>query len=228
MTNDTTPAPIGADAALAQLRHLYRNLIEGGVRDTAQAKRIAEGLLAPAIAVLERAALASAAQPASAPAAVAGSVMARNRTKDDILHFLTKEQMVEEIIRLDAALAAAPTTQAAPQREVFDEDGFRAWVIRNLPDNTIIGNSAWWADHLAAWMQRFMLAAPQAAPVAQGDAEQRAMDTRHAAIYRWIIQHTDEAAGIIDAWREDGEADTDELHDALAARTQAKEGQSHE
>ena len=109
----------------------------------------------------------------AAPAAVAGSVMARNRTKDDILHFLTKEQMVEEIIRLDAALAAAPTAQAAP--------------------------------------------------VAQGDAEQRAMDTRHAAIYRWIIQHTDEAAGIIDAWREDGEADTDELHDALAARA-AKEG----
>lgn len=71
MTNDTTPATIGADAALAKLRHLYRNLIEGGVRDTAQAKRIAEGLLAPAIAVLERAALASAAQPASAPAAVA-------------------------------------------------------------------------------------------------------------------------------------------------------------
>ena len=83
MPNDTTPTAIGADAALAQLRHLYRNLIEGGVRDTAQAKRIAEGLLAPAIAALERAALASAAQPAdvdadramrvqAAPAAVAG------------------------------------------------------------------------------------------------------------------------------------------------------------
>ena len=83
MSTDTTPAPIGADAALAKLRHLYRNLIEGGVRDTAQAKRIAEGLLAPAITALERAALASAAQPAdvdsdramraqAAPAAVAG------------------------------------------------------------------------------------------------------------------------------------------------------------
>ena len=68
------------------------------------------------------------------------------------------------------------------------------------------------------WVVRPLYAAPQPAPVAQGDAEQRAMDTRHAAIYRWIIQHTDEAAGIIDAWREDGEADTDELHDALAAR----------
>ena len=56
------------------------------------------------------------------------------------------------------------------------------------------------------------------APVAQGDAQQRAMDARHAAIYRWIIQHIDKAASIIDAWREDGEADKDELHDALAAR----------
>jgi hypothetical protein len=43
----------------------------------------------------------------------------------------------------------AVATKAAPQREVFDEDGFRAWVIRNLPDNTIIGNSTWWAGHLA-------------------------------------------------------------------------------
>ena len=58
---------------------------------------------------------------------------------------------------------------------------------------------------------------------AQAGAEQRQMDARHAAIYRWIIQHIDKAASIIDAWREDGEADKDELHDALAARA-AKEG----
>ena len=66
----------------------------------------------------------------------------------------------------------------------------------------------------------------QPAPVAQGDAQQRAMDARHAAIYRWIIQHIDKAASIIDAWREDGEADKDDLHDALAARA-AKEGAQH-
>lgn len=40
--------------ALAKLRHLYANMIQGGVRDTASAKRIAEGLLAPAIELLER------------------------------------------------------------------------------------------------------------------------------------------------------------------------------
>ena len=40
--------------ALAQLRHLYQNMVNGAVRDTASAKRIAEGLLAPAIEALER------------------------------------------------------------------------------------------------------------------------------------------------------------------------------
>jgi hypothetical protein len=39
--------------ALADLRHVYENLMNGGVRDTASAKRIAVGLLAPAIARLE-------------------------------------------------------------------------------------------------------------------------------------------------------------------------------
>lgn len=47
----TTPT----DAALSQLRHLYQNMVNGGVRDTASAKRIAEGLLSPAIAQLENA-----------------------------------------------------------------------------------------------------------------------------------------------------------------------------
>ena len=41
--------------ALAQLRHLHQNMVNGAVRDTASAKRIAEGLLAPAIEALERA-----------------------------------------------------------------------------------------------------------------------------------------------------------------------------
>ena len=50
MTPDETPTPTDA---LAQLRHLYVNLTNGGVRDTASAQRIAEGLLSPAIAALE-------------------------------------------------------------------------------------------------------------------------------------------------------------------------------
>lgn len=80
------------------------------------------------------------------------------------------ETVHPEVIKLLHAYVDADRAmraKAAPQREVFDEDGFRAWVIRNLPDNTIIGNSTWLAGHLAAWVQRFMLAAPQAAPEAQ-------------------------------------------------------------
>ena len=89
--------PIGAAAALTQLHHLYRNLIEGGVRDTAQAKRIAGGLLAPAIAVLERVALASAAQPASAPAAVAEPVawLHDDPQRYDVIHAEVKDLLVK-------------------------------------------------------------------------------------------------------------------------------------
>ena len=43
-----------APEAIAKLRHLYQNMVNGAVRDTASAKRIAEGLLAPAIEALER------------------------------------------------------------------------------------------------------------------------------------------------------------------------------
>lgn len=39
--------------ALADLRHLHANLTNGAVRDTASAKRVATGLLAPAIEALE-------------------------------------------------------------------------------------------------------------------------------------------------------------------------------
>ena len=43
-----------APETIAKLRHLYQNMVNGAVRDTASAKRIAEGLLAPAIEALER------------------------------------------------------------------------------------------------------------------------------------------------------------------------------
>lgn len=54
---------------LSKLRHLYENMVNGGVRDTASAKRIAEGLLSPAIAELERAALTQGAGEAVEPVA---------------------------------------------------------------------------------------------------------------------------------------------------------------
>mgnify|MGYP000846767572 CR=1 FL=1 len=49
------------NAALAQLRHMYSNMMGGEVRDTEQTKRMAQGLLAPAIEALEQAALTTAA-----------------------------------------------------------------------------------------------------------------------------------------------------------------------
>jgi hypothetical protein len=56
------------------------------------------------------------------------------------------------------------TTRAAELPEapqpVFDAQGFHEWVLRNLPDDTIIGNSAWWANHLTQWAQRFVKAVP--------------------------------------------------------------------
>lgn len=50
--------------ALAQLRHLYQNMLNGGVRDAESAKRIAEGLLGPAIEALERGTPATGGEPA--------------------------------------------------------------------------------------------------------------------------------------------------------------------
>lgn len=63
-----------------------------------------------------------------------------------------------------ACITAALESVAAPKAalgEQFDSEGFRAWVRKNLPDDTIIGSSAWWADHLTTWAQRFVKAAPQ-------------------------------------------------------------------
>ena len=72
--------------ALAQLRHLYQNMVNGAVRDTASAKRIAEGLLAPAIEALER----------GTPPAVAGEpVFAFRRKGLDDFCTCTEERYAE-------------------------------------------------------------------------------------------------------------------------------------
>ena len=61
--------------------------------------------------------------------------------------------------------AQQPAPQQEAQSALFDKQGFREWVLHNLPDDTIIGSSAHWADHLSAWAQRFVKAAPQQEPV---------------------------------------------------------------
>ncbi len=328
-----TPAPIGADTALAPLRHLHDNFARGVMPGTAQVKGIATSVLAPAIAALERAALASAAQPAAVPH---GYVLVPEVPTDDMLKaaddgddaytlrvFGPGVQRVMQgphdhyVAMLAAAPKAAPAQPAQQSgtayaelpmqfacsgvHPVYSADQMRAFadgthalrtqhiVCREFlermlsamegvidvadrqtdefealrscvvdltlmlfkpealrasrgqaPAPAAVAEPSWEALH-HAWMKigadvagldwgAFTHAvhyAPTAqaapAPAAQGDAQQRAMDARHASIYRWIIQHIDKAASIIDAWREDGEADKDELHDALAARA-AKEG----
>lgn len=51
------------EKSLSSLRHLYSQMIGGLVKDGAQAKRIAEGILSPAIANLEKSALRAPAAP---------------------------------------------------------------------------------------------------------------------------------------------------------------------
>ena len=70
-----------------------------------------------------------------------------------------------------AAFDAQAEAKPAPAEPVaFDAEGFRAWVKRELPDDTIIGSGTWWADHLTAWAQRFVKAAP-AAPAPHPDTK---------------------------------------------------------
>lgn len=66
---------------------------------------------------------------------------------------------------------------------MFDAEGFRAWVRSNLPDDTIIGNSAWWAAHLSAWAARFV---KTQAPESQ-DEDDEPVPTRgtDAIVHAW-------------------------------------------
>ena len=167
-----TPAPIGADAALAQLRHLYDNLANGGVRDTAQAKRIAEGLLAPAIAALERAALASAAQPAVPP----GWRLVPEKPTDEWISALSDSGMrigsLQSAIRdmLAAAPKAAPDEQPgaayAELPQITADD--RSFLHYNPNTDDVV---KWVLDYARAAITADRAMRAQAAPVAQGDAE---------------------------------------------------------
>ena len=213
MTTDTTPAPIGADAHALRTQHI-----------------VSRSFLERMLSAME------------------GVIDVADRQTDEFESLrscvvdLTLMLFKPEALRAPRGQVPAPAAVAGPDRQALIDviaqglsgtwHCLRVWEAWNVgtmsqDDFEPVYESDTPAE-LADAVMALLAAAPttQAAPVAQGDAEQRSMDTRHAAIYRWIIQHTDEAAGVIDAWREDGEADTDELHDALAARA-AKEGASH-
>lgn len=141
------------------------------------------------------------------------------------------DEVEETKAGLRAALAAAPTTQPAPQQEAQEPV---AWYFKSpaRPGEQPLIKKLDWRPHNRNWRPLVELAAverataPQPSPAAQGnalDAEQHEMDAKHAAIYRWMLGHVADVLSIFDNWLADEEADTDELHDALAARA-AQEG----
>lgn len=183
------------------------------------------------ISVVPRAALA--AQPQEAAPAAQGDALAACRAACD--RIIEQYDGVTAGIDwhalrsgIDRAIAAQHQKKAPVARDVLTEiigciDAANAEGL----DDALVNNTD---ARLADLVQRRLLPAfyvaikaQQAAPVAQGDAEQRQMDAKHAAIYRWMLSNFADAWNIIDNWRNDAEAGTDELHDALAARSQAKE-----
>ena len=92
--------------AIAQLRHLYQNMVNGAVRDTASAKRMAEGLLALAIEVLERDTPPAEQQaaPKAAPAPLSDDV-----AKDAALWHWLAEYLVGTRTDLDDEIVASKT-----------------------------------------------------------------------------------------------------------------------
>lgn len=72
--------------------------------------------------------------------------------------------------------------QAPAGAALFDEQGFRDWVLRNLPDETIIGNGSWWADHLTGWAKRFIKAAPTAQPAPASTIPNAALADLHEGL----------------------------------------------
>ena len=88
---------------------------------------------------------------------------------------------------LEAALSAAEAAQPEPQ--FFDAEGFHAFVLRELPDQTIVGSSKWWADHLSKWAAKFCKRA-QPAPIAAqaGPAQAPLTDAIASAAYNTGIR----------------------------------------
>lgn len=120
-------------------------------------------------------------------------VYAKNVTEvEDVL-----TRQAERIEELEMKVAAQPV---AGEPVAFDAEGFRAWVAKNLPDDTIIGSSAWWADHLTAWAQRFAAPAPVGL-VPLTPSEKRRMWHAATDLHRAVSHFESYCQGI-----EDGEA----------------------
>ena len=132
------------------------------------------------------------------------------------------------LIWIRAAFREAIAKWGAPQPAVQQGDADVEGAIKSAFFRFFgAGAERDWHTEPGGWFIEGYRAAHPAAPVAQGDAEQRQLDAKHAAIYRWMLRNVADAWNIIDNWCLDAEAGTDELHDALAARAQANEGDQH-
>ena len=113
-----------APEAIAKLRHLYQNMVNGAVRDTASAKRIAEGLLAPAIEALERATPPAEQQaaPKAAPQQEAQEPVATLHC-NDVGYVWARATEVGKLMRFEQPLNlyTAPQPAPAPLSESIDQ-----------------------------------------------------------------------------------------------------------
>ncbi len=127
-------------------------------------------------------------------------------------------------LEIESLRAAQPAPQQEAQEPV-------AWYVTGCGRLLDEDEAKAEARHIGGTARAMPLyTAPQPLPASQGDAldaEQHEMDAKHAAIYRWMLGHVADVLSIFDNWLADEEADTDELHDALAARA-AHESKSHD
>ena len=164
---------------LAKLRHLYQNMVNGAVRDTASAKRIAEGLLAPAIEALERATppAEQQAQPGAVYAELhepdattvgLGAVWNRHSMRDfaDRTHALRMEQAAPK------AAAGAPTVQGLQHQLKLLAEALGACILASgIVRKDIDGFDGPQLLLFAEDLRSMLEATPQPAPAPLTDAQ---------------------------------------------------------
>lgn len=181
--------------ALAQLRHLYQNMVNGAVRDTASAKRIAEGLLAPAVEALERATPTAEQQviidfdqvgTAGPFHVVNGRVKLPDATMRDLARMLRPTYEAEQ-----AAPKAAPAPQQEAQEPAFVDVSLRTAIAKAVYQQVRVEfdyRLGSWTALDADEQQRIvdsirgLYAAPQPAPAPLSDDAKDAARWRMAAL----------------------------------------------
>ena len=123
---ESSPQPTQAvpPTDLAQLRHMYQNMLNGGVRDTASAKRIAEGLLAPVIERMERAVSPAGREPLTD--AQAQELIELESWGPDAIGL--NAQLLRTIRRTEAAHGIQGKEAGMPDLSNLTERGAKAWA----------------------------------------------------------------------------------------------------